>query len=328
MTDARLKPADFRRRAFALMRECWKLLLIAVLLMSVIDWAGQGLEYYGDSIARQAYDAHMETFYAENPRPEDENEAYMWAYFDEWFAQQDAEKLYNRTYLPWRIGGYAIDLLHALVSAMILVGLYTGLLMKRRSGECSLHCLRIGFCRWKTAAWLSIRVNASILGWGLLAMIPGLMLSNALGSIGEILSLVIIILVVLWAQCHYALTYIHMAEDPENQLTTTAYIDNAVDDMSFFTVRGLLRVTWPAYALMTAAFILSIATALLPLLTIPADIFTLISNALSSMLLYSCYVCIYEELRTHRQAQDTSSAARAHALAAGLEYVEDQERLP
>ena len=29
MTDARLKPADFRRRAFALMRECWKLLLNA-----------------------------------------------------------------------------------------------------------------------------------------------------------------------------------------------------------------------------------------------------------------------------------------------------------
>ncbi len=328
MTNARLKPADFRRQAYSLIRQSWKLLLVAILLMSVIDWASQGLEHYGDSIARQAYDAHMETFYAENPRPEDEDEAITWAYFDEWLAKYDAEKLYDRAFLPWKIGGYAIDLLDMLVTAMILVGLYTGLLMQRRTGECSLHCLRIGFSRWKTAAWLSIRVNASILGWGLLALIPCVMLANALGDVGEILSMVILILVVLWAQCHYALTYVHMAEDPENQLTTTAYINSAVEDMNFFTVRGLLRTAWPAYALMTAQIILGVAGALLPVLTVPVNIFTLVGNFLTPMLLHTSYVCIYDELRAIRQAQEAPGTARAQGLAAGLEYAEDQEQLP
>lgn len=323
MTDTRLKPADFRRQAFSLIRQCWKLLLIAVLLMSMIDWAGQGLEHYGDGVAQKVYDAHMEAFYAESPCPEDEKEALMWAYFDEWFAQRDAEKAYNKAFLPWKISGYAFDLLNCIFTAMVLVGLYTGLLMQHRIGECSLHCLRIGFSRWRTAAWLAVRVNVSILGWGLLALIPCVMLANALGSIGEILGMVVIILVVLWAQCHYALTYVHMAEDPENHLTTTAYIDSAVTDMNFFTVRGLLRTAWPAYALMAVQVILDISTALLPVLTIPVTIFILVGNLLTPMLLHTCYVCIYEELRTRRQAQEASGAARAHALAAEDEYVEN-----
>ena len=324
MTDARLKPADFRRRAFALMRECWKLLLIAIILMSIFDWAGQILEYYGDGVAQKVYDAHMEAFYAESPCPEDEKEAFMWAYFDEWFAQRDAEKAYNKAFLPWKIGGYAFDLLNYIFTAMILVGLYTGLLMQHRSGECSLHCLRFGFSRWRTAAWLSIRVSVNILGWGLLACIPGLMLTNHLGSVGEILALIILLLVVLWAQCHYALTYVHMAEDPENHLTTTAYIDSAVADMNFFTVRGLLRTAWPAYALMAAQVILDISTAFLPVLTIPVTIFILVGNLLTQMLLHTCYVCIYEELRTRRQAQEASDAACAHVLTANEDYIEDK----
>lgn len=325
MTEStpRLKPADFRRQAYSLIRQCWKLLLVAILLMSVIGWAGQALEHYGDGIARKAYDAHMEAFYAENPRPADEDEAIMWAYFDEWLAQRDAEKLYDKAFLPWKIGGYAIDLLNMLVTAMLLVGLYTGLLMQRRTGECSLHCLRIGFSRWKTAAWLSIRVNVSILGWGLLALIPCVMLANALGDVGEILVLVILLLVQLWAQCHYALTYVHMAEDPENQLTTTAYIDSAVEGMNFFTVRGLLRTAWPAYVLMTVQLILSVAGALLPVLAIPVNIFTLVGNFLTPMLLHTSYVCIYDELRAFRQAQEAPGAARARALAAGEEFTEE-----
>ncbi len=322
-STARLKPADFRRQAFSLIRQSWKLLLVAILLMSVIGWAGQSLEHYGETIAQQAYDAHMEAFYAENPRPEDEDEAIVWAYFDEWLAQRDAEKLYDKAFLPWKIGGYAIDLLDMLVTAMLLVGLYTGLLMQRRTGECSLHCLRIGFSRWKTAAWLSIRVNVSILGWGLLAFIPCAILANALGDVGEILTLVILLLVQLWAQCHYALTYVHMAEDPENQLTTTAYIDSAVEDMNFFTVRGLLRTAWPAYALLTVQLILGVAGAVLPMLAIPVNIFTLVGNFLTPMLLHTSYVCIYDELRAVRQAQEAPGAARARALASGDEYTEE-----
>ena len=322
-TAARLKPADFRRQAYSLIRQSWKLLLVAILLMSVIDWAGQGLEHYGDVIARKAYDAHMETFYAENPRPEDEDEAIMWAYFDEWLEKYDAEKLYDRAFLPWKIGGYAIDLLDMLVTAIVLVGLYTGLLMQRRTGECSLHCLRIGFSRWKTAAWLSIRVNVSILGWGLLALIPSAILANALGDVGEIMALVILLLVQLWAQCHYALTYVHMAEDPENQLTTTAYIDSSVEDMNFFTVRGLLRTAWPAYALMTVQIILGVAGAVLPTLAIPVNLFTLVGNFLTPMLLHTSYVCIYDELRAVKQAQEAPGNPRAIALAAGEASTEE-----
>lgn len=317
MTDARLKPADFRRQAFSLIRQCWKLLLFAIILMSVFDWAGQILEHHGSSVAQEVYDAHMEAFYAAHPRPSDEDEAIVWAYFDEWLAMHDAKELYDKAFLPWKIGNAAIDLLNSIFSAIILVGLYTGLLLQRRTGEYSLHSLRIGFSWWKTAAWLSIRVNVSILGWGLLALIPCVMLANALSYVGEILAMIIILLVVLWAQCHYALAYVHMAEDPESHLTTTAYINSAVTDMNFFTVRGLLRTAWPAYALMAIQVILDISAALLPVLTLPVTLFILVGNLLTPMLLHSCYVCIYEELQTRRLAMEASGTARTHALAAG-----------
>lgn len=322
----RLKPADFRRQAFSLMRRCWKLLLIAALLMCLIDWAGQGLEHHGEGLAQAAYDESMANFYAEHPRPEDEQEAIEWAYFAEWLAKRDAEERYDEVFLPWKLCGYAIDLLDCIFSAVILVGLYAGLLMQRRTGEYSLHCLRIGFTRWKTAAWLAIRVALNILGWGLLALLPCLVLGNVLGSVADILAIIIVFGVALWAECHYALAFVHIAEDTDSRFTVSDYIRYAVDDMNFFTVRGMLRTAWPVYALMAADFALGVAAVFLPSLAIPATIFDLVISVLCPMMLDACYTCVYEELRQQRKQKSDAAApgaARARALAAGQDSTEE-----
>lgn len=315
----RLKPADFRRRAFCLVRQCWKLLLIAAILTNLFYWAGQALAHHGESLAHAAYDEHMTAFYAENPRPEDEQAAIEWAYFDEWLAQRDAEERYDAVFLPWKLGGLAIDLLDSMFSAMVLVGLYTGLLMQRRTGEHTLHCLCIGFARWKTAAWLAIRIAVLILSWGMLALIPGVMLVNMLGDVGEILAIFILFWVALWAECRYALAFVHMAEDTDGCFTVSDYIRYAADDMGFFTVRGVLRTAWPAYALMAADFILGVAGRLLPVLTIPSEVFDLFIGIAAPMLLHACYACIFEELASHRSTQVAPGLAHARALAAGEE---------
>lgn len=318
----RLKPADFRRRAFCLVRQCWKLLLIAAILINLFYWAGQLLAHHGESLAQAAYDEHMTDFYAENPRPENEDEFIRWAYFDEDLAQFEAKERYNQVHFPWKLGGLAIDLLDSMFSAMVLVGLYTGLLMQRRTGEHTLHCLCIGFARWKTAAWLAIRIALLILSWGMLALIPGVMLVNMLGDIGEILAIIILFWVALWAECRYALAFVHMAEDTDGCFTVSDYIRYAADDMGFFTVRGVMRTAWPVYALMAADFILGVAGRLLPVLSIFSTVFDLLIGMACPMLLHACYACIFEELSSRRSSKAAPGLARARALAADEESTE------
>lgn len=328
MTNTRLTPTELRRRSFTLMRQCWKLLLLAAVLMSFFNWAEDAVKGYGEAQAQAVYDAHMANFYAENPCPEDENAAFMWAYFDEWFAKHDAEEASEETLLPWKISGFAFALLDDLFSGVILVGLYTGLLMLQRGGECTLHCLSMGFSRWKQAFWLTLRVSLNTAGWVLLAMIPALILDSHWGAFGNLLGSIIIVCVALWAEMHYALSFLHMADDPDGQLTATACIHNAVDNMNFFTVRGFLRTTWPTWALLTAEFLLGAAAIFLP---IPRLLLKILSDFLiicSMMLLCPACACVYEELRTHQQTPETPGAVRARALAAGEDYAEDPALLP
>lgn len=314
MITTRLTPADFRRQALILLRQCWKLLLIAVLLMSVFNWAGEAVESHGKSKSQAAYDAHMAAFYAENPRPEDEEEFIIWTYFDEDFAQYEAEDVYKKAYLPYRLASLAATTLDQLFGGVILVGLYAGLLMHLRTGECTLHCLGMGFSRWKRASWLAFRVLLNSLGWTLLALIPAEMLSSLMAgleleAVGTMLGTVIVVCVALWAEIHYALAFVHMAEDTEDQFAVKDYLHDAVDNMNFFTVRGLLRCSWPVWVL-TALECLLILSA--DWLSVPSMLVTSVCVACEifrMMLLCAVYACVYEELRSRRMSAGISPAS-------------------
>ena len=313
MTVARLKPADFRRNAFRLMKDCWKLLLVAAVLMSLFNWAGRAAQSYGKGKALAAYNDYITTFYTENPRPEDEEEYITWAYFEEDWALYEAERLYNRTYLSWQLAGVAADVLDAMLSGVVLVSLYTGLMMHRRSGECTLHCLTLGFSRWKRACRLALRVLLGVMGWSLLAMIPAYMVSFVMDAVslydlGDWLALVIIAGVVLWAQIYYGLVYLHMAEDAADCFAVRDYLSDGVQQMSFFTIRGLLRCSWPVWALMAAEILLGVAAEYGLLPALPVDMLCEGSRIFRTMLLCAVYVCVYEELRSRNSADDVESS--------------------
>lgn len=292
-----LKPRDIRHRAYSLMRQCWLTLLIAAVLMSLFGWVSDVIQHHGDALGQLVYDAHMEAFYAENPPPEDRTDYAVWAYFDEYFAMNEAKTLYSKASLLWELGAHAIDLVGDLFSAILIVGLYAGLLGHLRGGTCSPAQLFSKRRCWKTIVWLDIRIVFNILGWGLLFLLPAIMLGNMLGTFGELAGIATLMWVLIWATLRYTLVFPHMADDPNGQLTTSACLDAGVQDMRFFTVWGLIRTLWPVYLIAVVDVVLNVAVNYTAWLTIPAAFFAAAAGIFTKMVAHACYVCIYNELR-------------------------------
>lgn len=341
-----MKPADIRRRAYGLMRQCWLTLLIAAVLMCLFSWAKDAVEAHGKELALQAYNAHMEAFYAETEAPtkeavsalnnhlaafmagEDDGEwtdeiEYASRYEDkEWVAKYDANELYEDIFTPWKLAGYAIDVIDLIFSCIVAVRLCRGLLAALRGGECTPHCLLSGWERIPTAAWLSIKMILRIFGWILIPLILSLLLYNWFGSIGELIGLVLMWLVAIWAELHYALAEVHLADDQDGICTATDCLRYSVDDMDQFTVRAMLRTVWPIYVSLVVSILFIGIAAFVPALSIPADIIINLLLLLSLSLKYACYVCVYDEMRQRDQAAKdaipaTEGLSRARALAAG-----------
>lgn len=341
-----MKPAAIRRRAYGLMRQCWLTLLIAAVLMCLFSWIGSAVEAHGEKLALQAYNAHMETFYAENEAPTEEavnalnnhiaafmagEDAGEWTeeieyasrYEDkEWFAKYDAEDLYDDTLRPWTLAGNAIDLIDLIFSCIIAVRLCRGLLTALRGGECTPHCLLSGRERIPTAAWLSIKMSLRVFGWTLIPLVLSLLLYNWFGSIGELIGLILTLLVSYWAEMHYSLAEVHLADDQDSVRTATDCLRFAVDDMDQFTIRAMLRTVWPIYVLTVVSVLFAAIAAFVPAFSIPADMISALLLLASLTLKYACYVCVYDEMRQRDiAARDAIPAneglARARALAAG-----------
>ena len=346
ITRIPLKPVDIRRRALALIRQCWLTLLIAAVLMSLFTWIGSAVEGHGEKLALEVYNAHMATFYAENEPPTTEasaaldasrsaflsgQEAPEWtneieyaSLYEtrEWLAQHDAKDLYDAAFRPWEWLGHGIDLLDLLFSCIIAVGLCQGLLSALRGGDCMPHCLLSGWSRTSTACGLTVQMTLRILGWGLIPVILGLFLVNLFGRIGELISIVLILLVAIWAELHYALAEVHLADDQDGTRSAADCLRYSVDDMDLFTVRSLLRTIWPVYTVLAVNSLLAAAVVFVPVLDIPAVLFSIISSLFIVALRYACYVCVYDELRQRAIAAETAvpaneGLARARALAAG-----------
>ena len=291
MAETRLTPAKIRRQALHLLRQCWLPLLITAVLLALPDLAADLVRLHGEGAAARVEQAVFAEFEAANPRPDDP------AALEDWELERIAHAYFSSADIHgeqaermWRFIGHGIDLLGDLFGAVILLGLYIGLLA-RLQGETESIRLFSGFRRWKTALWLKLRIIVCTYGWLLLALVPALLMP-------EILSYALLIPVALWARLHYALVLPCMADDPEARLSTTQYLDLGIAHIHFFTVWGLIRVLWPLMLLALGQIVL---TALwLPglsgtLLSLAADTFT-------TMFSYACIACIHTEVKLCKPA--------------------------
>lgn len=304
MSEPRLTPTQLRRKAYALMQQCWLPLLIAALLTTLLFSCGELAIRYGQNLPARIEAAVFAEFEAENPRPADsaalknwESERIAHAYFS--CADIRGEQAEQR----WQLIGYGVELAAGLVSAVILTGLYRGLLgALRGSGE----PIRIlgGFRRWKAALWLKLRVNICLLGWLLIPLLPAVMLSAYWGAAGQVMATVMLMAVVCWGRMYYALALPRLAD---GGITASECLAHNAADVRFFTVGGMARTAWPVLLVITAEVALDAAAAFLPALTLPSALFSFAAEVVLSMAGWAILACIYEEIR-HTKATSTTES--------------------
>lgn len=298
-----LKSAEIRRRALALMKQCWLTLLIAAVLACIPGWIADYAADYSEIAAVRAEQAVFAEFEVEYPRPDDPAALEQWeldrivhAYFSS--ADITAARLRRQ----WKLIGYTIELVGSLFSAILLVGLYHGLLTQLSGGTpCTPRSLLAGWKNWKSAVWLQLRVNACIFGWGLLFFFPAIILMNT-GALGELVGLALLIVVCLWAGLRYALVLPHMAEALDSPLSTSECLEQGVQAMRYLTVWGLIRVMWPFFLIGLLAAALTTATGWFSWLTLPAAIFTVAADISVNVARCACYTFLCDEIHRHRLA--------------------------
>ncbi len=300
MSDARLTPAQLRRKSLALMRRCFLPLLLAALLTTLLSSCGDLANRYGEVAAERIEQAVFAEFEAENPRPADpaaledwETERIVHAYFSSADIQGErAERL-------WSLIGSGIELAAGLFSAVILTGMYHGLLgVLRGSGE----PIRIfsGFRRWTTAVWLKLRITVCMLGWLLIPLLPAAMLSAYWGPVGQVLATFMLMAVTCWARMRYALAMPCLAD---GSATAEECLTRCDADVRFFTVSGIARVAWPLLVVILADIALNAASAFLPALALPSALFSFAAEVGLSMTGWVIIACVYEEIRRPQAVQ-------------------------
>lgn len=347
-----MKPRDIRRRAYSLMRQCWLTLLIAAVLISLPGWVKTAVETHGEKIALEVYNTRMEAFHAENPAPSEEetqrHNAKMDAldalingddsamdnvitpsadttnyYLKMYAAQRDAYEQYEKAFTPWEWAGRAIDLFDILLTGVIVVRLCRGLLNGLGTGTCSPRCLLDGRKRTLTSCWMALQIPLLVLVWILLPLALTILLSSIFGRPGELIGLILVLFVSIWADLRYSLAVVHLADGPESGCTASDCLSWATDDMNLFTIRSLFCTIWPLFAVVLVVdFLLPLFVPLFPALDLPVAIFIILSHIFIFAAEYTCYVCIYDEIRQRIRAAEeatppTEGLARARALANG-----------
>ncbi len=320
-TRAHMKPAEIRRRAFALMKQCWTTLLIAAVLMSLFGWIGTAVEAHGKRLATNAYNAQMETYHAEKPTlPYEDYNAMLDDLRNQHRIERMAKAAYDDALGPWEWLGYGIDLIDLLFSCVIAVRLSKGLLTALRGGECTPQCLRSGWARTSTICWLAVQRELRIGLWALLPLIFHFALDIFFGVYAGTVSTLLILLVAIWARIHYALADVHLADDPYSTMTASDCLRLAVDDADAFTIRAMCGVLWPViipyciFIVVGCLAIFGMASVLL------ASIVDALCSLLIAVFLTPCYACIYDEIRQRIRAYEEAvpsneGLARARALA-------------
>ena len=308
-----MKHRDIRRRAYALMRQCWLTLLIAAVLMSLFGWVSSAVEAHGERLAQEAAAAASDAYLAEHPLTDDYADSITW------MANLRAEEAYEEAFRPWDLLTEGIDLIDGLFSCVIAVGLYHGLLTHLRGGECTPHSLLLGWPRAGTACWLVLQRGLRIFGWMLLLLPFGVLISLIFSSYADLIARLLMLLIGLWATLHYALAEVHLADDPYDILTARETLRQAVDDAGAFGIWQMCRVLWPMiipYGINVAVQLLAQFT---PMPGLAAGIISAPCSMFMSVFPIACYVCIYDEIRQRIRANEEAVPAnegltRARAL--------------
>lgn len=309
-----MKPRDIRRRAYSLMRQCWLTLLIAAVLISLPVLVRLSVEAYGERLATEAYNAAKAAYLAEHHAGDE---------FDtSWVAVYRAEEAYDEAFAPWEWLGYGIDLVSLLFQYIIVVRLCRGLLNGLGTGTCSPRCLLDGRKRTLTSCWMALQISLLVLVWILLPLALTILLSSIFGRPGELIGLLLVLIVSIWARLRYSLAVVHLADHPENGCPASDCLYWATNDMNLFTIRSLFCTIWPLFAVGLVDILLPLFVPLFPALDLPVAIFIILSHMFIFAAEYTCYVCIYDEIRQRIRATEeatppTEGLARARALANG-----------
>lgn len=320
-----VKPRDIRRRACALMKQCWLTLLIGAVLMSLFSWVSLAVEAHGEKLATEAYHAQMQIYDSEKPTlPFEDDNAMLDDLLNQHRIERMAEEAYDDAFAPWEWLSNGLGLVGLLFQCVIAVRLSQGLLAALRGGECTPHCLLSGFTRTATACWLGLQRGLRILGWMLIPLPFSVLLSLIFNSYVDLVASLLSMLICLWATLHYALAEVHLADDPYDSLTATEAIRLAVDDAGAFGIWQMCKVLWPV----VLPFVVIMAVPLLELIApVPGAVENIVLGLYSmvtSVFPLACYICIYDETRQRiRAAEEAVPAneglARARALAADTE---------
>lgn len=275
--------AEVRQRGIQLLRECWKPLLVTLLLTNVLSVIAQ--------IVMQ-------------PVP----------------VAAESSSLMNNSEIPTvrLVIGIALQLIESFVLLPLLIqGLYRGLLSHLRGGKFRLCVLAGELKRWKIAIALEFQITLRLLGYQTLGMIAIFLLSfiPILGALGAAIGYVVLM---YWVTLRYFDAKIHLADDADHLLNSTDCIAYSLHDAEMYSISGLFKTLWPAFV---PAMLGSLLTKSLPatLLFSGAD---LALSMLSSAMQAAICAVIYARLQTDKPPiqDDTTISeglARARALAAG-----------
>lgn len=306
--SARWVETAVRYRAYALLRACWKPILLALLIVTLLDIAALGVDWAGREAAKRAI-ADM---------PLDAVPVSIHDLLDYYYGLSAADQAARDAYQPYGTVRSILRLINRmLVSPIVLVGLYSGLLAAQRGGECSLRSLAKGLPRWGRVIWLGF-LTALITG---LVRFAGNAVTTALGDtlylFGIILGTIVWLVVQVFVEMRLSLSMVALADgldDPSAATTAWQSICASWHAVGQYTILAMLVTLWPVL----------LVTNFAPLVHdwLPAspwwDAAKLALECAALALHACCCVCIYEEANAPT-AQDGSEAgrARARALSAG-----------
>ena len=301
-----------RHRALALLRRCWKPILLALLITTLLDVAALGVSWAGVSAADCAI-ADMPL--AAEPGSLEE----MLAYFNDLNAAKAAAL---DAFRPYRIVRVILKLINnLLVSPIVLVGLYSGLLTAQRGGACSLRSLAKGLPCWGRVLWLGFLTSliTGVIRYAGNAMTTTL--GDTMNMFGIILGTIVWLIVQIFVEMRLCLAKVALGDgliDPAAPTTAGQCIRASWDAVRQYSIFAMLVTLWPV---LLVAGIASLVHSWLP--ASPWWDAALLALEFGAMAVYvCCTVCIYEEANSP-QEQDGSEEgrARAKALAAGEEDV-------
>ncbi len=287
-----LTPAEIRRRGFRLFRECWKPILLTLLLTNVLSIV--------------SYFVFPLVTYADGPFPLGSLT----------YSQRGEISKVNLIVV------LVLTLMEGIIVQPILMqGLFRGLLGHQRGSGFTARTYLHGMKRWKTAIALDFLVVLRVMGYLILGEIGFTLISfiPILGPIGAGIGYVVLC---YWAAMRYFDASLHLADDADNQVNAFDCIDYSIADAEMYSISGLFKTLWPTYL---PALVGSLLPVFLPETLLISGIHTLLSE-LSTMMQAACCTAIYLYLRSEYQAVKDAEAARvseglarARALAAGEE---------